>query len=122
MSLKKVLIVDDIFSNRLLLSSALDSLEISSKAVTNGQEAIAELVKDEYYMVFLDIEMPVMNGIETVEYIREKMPDVYKTTPIIAITAHFMPDTRDKLIKSGFYEVFSKPYSIDRLENLIDKY
>ncbi len=119
---KKILIVDDIFSNRFLLSSALEGLEISSKSVTNGQEAIDELSKKDYFMVLLDIEMPVMNGIETVEYIRDKMPDVYKKTPIIAITAHNMSDKKDELLKSGFYEVFSKPYSVDRLESLVNNY
>lgn len=119
---KQILIVDDIFSNRLLLSSALEGLGVYSKSVTNGQEAIDVLSDKEFDMVLLDIEMPVMNGIETVEHIRNEMPEVYKKIPIVAITAHSMTESRQDLINAGFNEVFSKPYSIERLAKLIDKY
>lgn len=122
MKIKQILIVDDIFSNRLLLSSALDGLGVDSKSVTNGQQAIDILSEKDFDMLLLDIEMPVMNGIETVEYIRDKMPEVYKKMPIVAITAHSMSNDYKDLMKYGFHEVFSKPYSIGRLEKLIEKY
>ena len=66
----RILIVDDIFSNRPLLSSALESIGIDSKSVGDGQAAINSLKEEDFNMVFLDIEMPVMNGLETVRYIR----------------------------------------------------
>ena len=119
---KKILIVDDIFSNRLLLSSTLDSIGIASKTVENGQKAIELLQVDDFGMVLLDIEMPVMNGIETAKYIREEMTDVYNKLPIIALTAHNPDEYGGRINEAGFNEILSKPYSVEKLGNIIEKY
>jgi len=119
---KKILIVDDIFSNRLLLSSTLDSIGIESESVVNGQEAIYAIEKSEFGMVFLDIEMPVMNGIETAQYIRTEMADEYSKIPIIALTAHNPAEYGSRMNKAGFNEILSKPYSVEKLGNIIEKY
>ena len=118
----KILIVDDIFSNRLLLSSTLDSIGIKSKMVDNGQKAIESLQEDDFGMVLLDIEMPVMNGIETAKYIREEMSDNYNKLPIIALTAHNPEEYGKKINEAGFNEILSKPYSVEKLGNIIEKY
>ncbi|MEN8118931.1 MAG: response regulator [Bacteroidota bacterium] len=119
---KKILIVDDIFSNRLLLSSTLESIGIDSETVENGQIAIESLQTNDFGMVLLDIEMPVMNGIETAKYIREKMSDVYSKLPIIALTAHNPDEYGDRINKAGFNEIMTKPYSVEKLGNIIEKY
>jgi two-component system sensor histidine kinase BarA len=119
---KKILIVDDIFSNRLLLSSTLDSIGIESESVVNGQEAIYAIEKSEFGMVFLDIEMPVMNGIETAQYIRTEMADEYSKIPIIALTAHNPAEYGSRMNEAGFNEILSKPYSVEKLGNIIEKY
>ena len=87
---KKILVVDDIFSNRLLLSSTLESIGIDSETAENGQKAIEFLENEKFGMVLLDIEMPVMNGIETAKYIREEMTDSFKKIPIIWIFIYFI--------------------------------
>lgn len=119
---KKILVVDDIFSNRLLLCSALESIGIDSEAVEDGQKAIDILVEDDFGMVLLDIEMPVMNGFETARYIRDEMPDAYKNMPIIALTAHNPDEYSSRMDEAGFDEIMSKPYSVEKLSNIIDKY
>lgn len=119
---KKILIVDDIFSNRLLLSSTLDSIGIESESVVNGQEAIYAIEKSEFGMVFLDIEMPVMNGIETAQYIRTEMADEHNKLPIIALTAHNPEEYGSRMNEAGFNEILSKPYSVEKLGNIIEKY
>jgi len=119
---KKILIVDDIFSNRLLLSSTLDSIGIDSVTVENGQKAIESLQADDFGMILLDIEMPVMNGIETASYIREEMSDSYNKLPIIALTAHNPNEYGDRISKAGFNEIMSKPYSVEKLGSIIEKY
>jgi CheY-like chemotaxis protein len=118
----RILIVDDIFSNRLLLSSALDSLNIDSKSVGNGQAAVDVLEEEDFSMVFLDIEMPVMNGLETVRYIRNQMKAPIKFIPVIALTAHNPLEYGSDIEKAGFNEILTKPYSIEKLQNLIHKY
>jgi CheY-like chemotaxis protein len=122
MKLKKILIVDDIFSNRLLLSSALETLGISSKAVNDGQAAINALEEEQYSLVFMDIEMPVMNGLETVRYIRNKMYAPEKDIPIIALTAHNPNEYGREIDNAGFTEILTKPYSIEKLQSIISKY
>jgi len=118
----KILIVDDIFSNRLLLSSALDDLNIISKSVGNGQAAIDALEDEDFSMVFLDIEMPVMNGLETVKHIRTQMSPPQKNMPVIALTAHNPLEYGRDIEIAGFNEILTKPYSIEKLKNLITKY
>jgi CheY-like chemotaxis protein len=122
MDLKKILIVDDIFSNRLLLSSALETLGIKSKSVNDGQQAINSLEEEDFCMVFMDIEMPVMNGLETVRHIRGQMPVHIKNLPVIALTAHNPVEYGKEIDLAGFNEILTKPYSIEKLQNLVDKY
>ena len=122
METEQVLIADDIFSNRLLLSSALESIGIESKYVSDGQAAIDSLKKESFSMLLLDIEMPVMNGFETVRYIRNEMPSPFNSLPVIALTAHNLVEFGDELDTAGFDEVLTKPYSIEKLQNLINKY
>jgi len=117
-----VLIVDDIFSNRLLLSSTLEGIGIASKTAGNGQVAIEMLEKEEYSIVLLDIEMPVMNGLETVRYIRKEMLEPTCDIPVIALTAHNPNEYGDEMYLAGFNEILSKPYSIEKIQNLIDRY
>ncbi len=118
----KILIVDDIFSNRLLLSSALESIGIESKSVGDGQAAIDSLQEETFGLVLLDIEMPVMNGLETVRYIRNEMSANFTELPVIALTAHNPLEYGDEMNSAGFTEVLTKPYSIDKLQDLISKY
>jgi len=118
----RILIVDDIFSNRLLLSSALESIGIDSKSVNNGQIAIDSLQEENFGMVLLDIEMPVMNGLETVRYIRNEMPFPLKDIPVIALTAHNPNEYGNEMQTAGFNEILTKPYSIEKIKNLLEKY
>ncbi len=122
MDVANVLIVDDIFSNRLLLSSTLEGIGIASKTAGNGQVAIEMLEKEEYSIVLLDIEMPVMNGLETVRYIRKEMLEPTCDIPVIALTAHNPNEYGDEMYLAGFNEILSKPYSIEKIQNLIDRY
>jgi len=120
--LVKILIVDDIFSNRLLLSSTLEGIGIESKSVANGLAAIEILEKEEFSIVFLDIEMPVMNGMETMRHIRRNMLEPICDMPVIALTAHNPNEYGDEMYLAGFTEILSKPYSIEKIQSLIDRY
>ena len=115
-----ILVVDDIYTNRLLLS---ELIKITGNRVTlaeNGEQAIEALRAEEFHLVFMDIEMPVMNGLETTEYIRNEMPHPINAIPIIALTAHnpdlFFEDYSD----AGFDELITKPYSIDKIREKIN--
>jgi CheY-like chemotaxis protein len=118
----RVLIVDDIFSNRLLLSSTLEGIGVESKSVANGQAAVDILEKEEFTLVLLDIEMPVMNGLETVRYIRKNMLEPICDMPVIALTAHNPNEFGQEIYLAGFNEILSKPYSVEKFQSLIERY
>ena len=115
----KVLIVDDIYTNRLLLAEVLKSLDIEFDQVENGKEAIDAFEKIHYDLILMDIEMPVMNGLETTKFIREEMSHPKNRVMIVALTAHnpqlFFEDYQDV----GFDQLLTKPYSLDKLSELL---
>ncbi|MCB9013833.1 MAG: response regulator [Bacteroidales bacterium] len=116
----KILIVDDIFTNRLLLSELIKTIGHDSVQAENGKQAIELLEKEDYDLILMDIEMPVMNGLETTEMIRTKLPSPKNVTRIVALTAHnpslFFEDFND----AGFDELVTKPYSLDKIVELIN--
>jgi CheY-like chemotaxis protein len=88
MSKLLVVIADDIFTNRLLLSEIIEDLGYSFIAVENGREAINALINNEVDVILMDIEMPVMNGLEATIFIREKLNEPKRSIPVVALTAH----------------------------------
>ena len=122
MSKLKVVIADDIFTNRLLLSEIIEDLGHEYIAVENGKEAVQALVDNDIDVVLMDIEMPVMNGLEATKYIREKLNKPKCFTPIIALTAHnpkiFFDDYKDV----GFSQLLTKPYSVKKITQLLETF
>lgn len=117
----RALIVDDIFTNRLLLTEILGSLDVEYEEVENGKEAIEAIESNDYDLVLMDIEMPVMNGLETTRHIRTQMPWPKNNTFIVALTAHdparFFEDFRGV----GFNELLTKPYNSEKISKLIEQ-
>jgi len=115
----RILVVDDIYTNRYLLSELIRLTDNEPIAVENGEEAIEVIRNEEIHMIFMDIEMPVMNGIETTQFIRNEMPPPLNVIPIIALTAHnpelFFEDFSDV----GFDELITKPYSVEKIKEKI---
>jgi CheY-like chemotaxis protein len=115
----KILVVDDIYTNRYLLSELIKLTGNQAVEAENGQEAIDILRAEEIHMVFMDIEMPVMNGVETTQYIRNELPSPLNAITVIALTAHnpelFFEDYSD----AGFDELITKPYSVEKIRAII---
>ncbi len=111
----RILVVDDIYTNRYLLSELIKLTGNESIVAENGEQAIEIMKNQEIHMVFMDIEMPVMNGVETTQYIRNEMAPPKNAIPIIALTAHnpdlFFEDFSD----AGFDELITKPYSVEKI-------
>jgi CheY-like chemotaxis protein len=115
----RILIVDDIFINRLLLKEIVKKYCKSCFEAQNGKEAIEILAREELDVIFMDIEMPVMNGLETTKYIREKFSMPKKNIPIIALTAYNPSNFFENFNDAGFSQLLTKPYTIDSLLNCI---
>ncbi len=118
----RILVVDDIYTNRYLLSELIRLTGNEPVLAENGEEAVEIIRNEEIHMVFMDIEMPVMNGIETTQYIRNEMPPPKNVIPIIALTAHnpelFFEDFSDV----GFDELITKPYSVEKIKEKIQNF
>lgn len=114
-----LLIVDDIIMNRMLLKEI--TLEFASNVMEaeNGKRAIQIIRDHKVDLIFMDIEMPVMNGLETTRYIRNEMEHPYCDIPIVALTAYNPADFFADYKKEDFNELLTKPYSIQKVINVL---
>ena len=113
------LIVDDIIMNRILLKEITSPFAARVFEAENGKEAIAILEENHIDVIMMDIEMPVMNGVETTRHIRNKLIDPKDKTTIIALTAHNPDDFFEDYHSAGFDELLTKPYSFDKITNIL---
>lgn len=109
----KILVVDDVESNRNLLSEMLPKVNLDVLIAGNGQESI--LIAEEYQpdMILMDIRMPVMDGFEATRQL--KMNSKTKTIPVIAITASSPTIDKSRVLGKGFDGFLSKPVKMDSL-------
>ncbi len=119
----KIIVADDYYTNRLLVSEILKSLGHDFIVAENGQQALEALENNnDVDLVLMDLEMPVMNGVEAMKYIREKLVSPKCEIPIIALTAHnpgmFIEDCQG----NGFNKLMGKPYSIEKIAELLDSF
>jgi CheY-like chemotaxis protein/signal transduction histidine kinase len=104
----KILLVEDykhsqIIVTRLLKKNSFESIVV----VENGAEALEQVKKQNFHLILMDMQMPVMNGFEATEKIRQ-IPE-YKDTPIIALTAFAMKGDREKCLEAGATDYIPKP-------------
>lgn len=102
-----VLLVEDHFSNRELITGLLNNMGIVVTAVENGQQALKTVYKDEFDLILMDIQMPVMDGITAFRKLRAARVQ----SPIIALTANNMAHEIEEYLKVGFNDYLSKPIS-----------
>lgn len=123
--LKKIsgyaLIVDDNRLNRVVLENILRQQGIQSKLTKNGFEALSAVQKERFDIVFMDVQMPEIDGIETSKKIRDLGPQ-YKNLPIIAVTANTYLSDYDLMKYAQMNDVLFKPVHITQLERILRKY
>ncbi|MBA4310009.1 MAG: hypothetical protein C0425_06695 [Chlorobiaceae bacterium] len=104
----KILLVEDYKHSQIIVTRLLKKNNFTSVVVVeNGAEAVDQVKKQKYDLILMDMQMPVMNGFEATERIRQ-IPD-YKTTPIIALTAFAMKGDREKCLEAGATDYIPKP-------------
>ncbi|MDR0560027.1 MAG: sigma-54 dependent transcriptional regulator [Prevotellaceae bacterium] len=117
----KVLIVDDEKSIRNSLKDILEYENIESVTAENGTAALNLLQKNVFDLIFCDIKMPGMDGIEALEKFQKQNPDI----PVVMISGHGNIDTAVECIKKGAYDFIEKPLDLNRilitLRNATDK-
>ncbi len=114
------LIVDDVVTNRVLLSVILESIGFECHEAENGKQAIEMIESLNPPIVFMDLMMPIMDGKEAVDIIRNTMNN--KKLPIVAVTADVMTSSKESLLDIGFNDVVSKPFTIDQIHATITQF
>lgn len=117
----RVLVVDDHPANLKLLHTWLTDMGIDAKAVDNGQEAINCALQQPYDLIFMDIQMPGMNGLETAQAIRAAESRGQRV-PIIALTAHALSSEREFWLRSGMDDYVSKPLQESQLLHILQQW
>lgn len=110
----RILVAEDDPINQKVAEGMLRRIACHCDFVETGAEAIAALMRTPYDLVLMDIQMPVMDGVEATRQIRLIDGPLGKT-PIIAMTAHAMQGDREKYIAAGMDDYVSKPIDSDRL-------
>ena len=111
--LKPVLVVEDDKTNSMLAGKMLQSLGYQVEFADDGAEALDVFSPEKYSAILMDIQMPVMNGIEAAGKIRKLESGT--RVPIIALTAKVMPGDRDRCLAAGMDDFLSKPFKKDEL-------
>jgi signal transduction histidine kinase/CheY-like chemotaxis protein len=114
----RVLLAEDSLPNQTLMRILLEKVGLELIIVSDGGRAVVEGVKDEYDMILMDMQMPVMNGDEATRQLRKKGV----TTPIVALTANAMEGDDKACIQAGCSDYLSKPINRDRLMEVLSKY
>ncbi len=119
----KLLLAEDDAVNQKVARALLSQLGHAVTVVENGTEAITALKEHDYDLVLMDCMMPVMGGFEATAVIRDPHSAVRNhQIPVIALTADAFQSDREKCLAAGMTDYLTKPYEIDELRHMIDKW
>jgi CheY-like chemotaxis protein len=118
---KKILVAEDNQMNMLLISEVLGNMGLEVIKACNGEEAIAMLIEHDPAIIFMDVNMPVMDGYTATKKIRQSR-EPYSDVPIIALTADAMEEDRERCRKAGMNDFVSKPFRLKEIESIMKKY
>ena len=104
-----ILLVEDVSENQALAQILLEKQGHAVVPVLNGKEALEAFHKQRFDVILMDVQMPLMGGVEATVAIREKERATGIHTPIIALTAHAMKGDREKYLRAGMDGYVSKP-------------
>jgi two-component system CheB/CheR fusion protein len=115
---KRMLIVEDNTSLQLLAKNMFSPLDIEIEFAENGEVSIVKIQKTSFDIILMDLQMPIMGGVEATKRIRESGC----TTPIIAVTANVLKKEEERAMQAGCNDYILKPYKFINLVNMIEKY
>jgi len=116
-----IMVADDDPINMLLISEVLRRMGFEVIQVNNGREALDKLPHCEPVMIFMDVNMPEMDGYTTTRLIRE-MAEPHSNIPIIALTADAMKGDREKCLEAGMNRYISKPFRLEEIDEVLRAY
>ncbi|MCX5814474.1 MAG: PAS domain S-box protein [Proteobacteria bacterium] len=119
----RILLAEDNITNQQVAMGILERLGLRVDVVANGEEAIKAMENLPYDLMLMDVQMPVMDGLEATRQIRNPQSIVHNhQIPIIAMTAHAMQGDREKCLEAGMNDYVSKPVSPQILAEALEKW
>lgn len=115
--IKSILIVDDNKPNRELLKAILLPRQYKLYEAIDGKDAIAKAIEYKPDLIFMDIQLPVMDGTEALKLLQAN-PET-ANIPTIALTSYAMKNDKEKLLGMGFKAYIAKPIDIDEIYNVL---
>jgi two-component system, sensor histidine kinase and response regulator len=115
----RVLVVEDNEINQSLLLLQLESLGVAAMVASGGEEALTMLSRDRFDIVFMDVEMPGMDGMEATARIRADPRQSQHRPYIVATTAHVISGSRERFLAAGMDDFISKPIMMDKLRDAL---
>ena len=114
----RILLAEDNFTNQELVVTLMRKMGYTIDAVENGRKALEIMEQKSYDIILMDVQMPVMNGIEATQAIIEKYPENVRPF-IIAITANAMPGDRERFLDAGMVDYLSKPIRFKDVQDVL---
>ena len=115
----KLLVVDDNFINLTIAQSLLESYGAEVHVAESGAQALEMLQEQDYDIVFMDHMMPDMDGMETVNHIRNFPGDKYRSLVVVALTANVVGEARELFMSGGMNDFLSKPMELHEVERVL---
>ncbi len=117
---RHVLLVEDNIVNQCVASEILKRIGVSVDIANNGREALDKLSVSTYDFVFMDCQMPEMDGFEATRRIRQR--ESLQSLPVVALTANALSGDRQSCLDAGMSDYLTKPFTRDQLETMLNKW
>lgn len=118
----RILVAEDNYINQKLIRKLLNKKGYDTLIVDDGKKAVDLYDQNNYDVILMDIQMPVMDGYQATAYIREKEKLTGDHIPIIGITAFAMESDRQRCFRIGMDDYLSKPFNRDDFYDVIEKH
>jgi signal transduction histidine kinase/DNA-binding response OmpR family regulator len=125
----RILLAEDNAINRMLVETLLRKQGHSVHSVVNGSQAITAVTQERFDLILMDVQMPVLDGMEATQAIRQQEVLTHEHIPIVALTANAMKGDREECLKAGMDDYLSKPVqarqllaALERLAPLIEQH
>lgn len=117
---KLFLVVEDFEDSRFMMRRLLEMAGYSVLEASDGEQAVQMAVESRPVLILMDLSLPKLDGLSATRLIRQKRG--LKTVPIVAVSAHDSPESRNEALAAGCDEYITKPIDFDHLNALLERF
>jgi CheY-like chemotaxis protein len=118
----RVLLVEDNLVNQKVASKLIEKLGFAVDVAPDGRKALEATERNDYGLILMDCQMPVMDGYEATVEIRRREADGRRRVPIVALTAHALESNKERCLGIGMDDFVTKPITADRMRSVLDSW